>query len=579
MAMPSGAGGRTARLAPSFLSDAVVGLGVLAVAYAAIRLGYEAASSPASVSTDPADLPYLAGRSLLRMFAALALSLVFALVWAYAAARSRRVGRVLIPLLDVLQSLPVLGFLVVAVSGFTTVLPRSEWGLEAAAVFAIFSSQAWNMAFAFYQSLITLPRELDEMARDMGFTRWMRFWKVELPSAAIGLVWNGMLSFAGGWFFLVAAEAATAAGGVHALPGVGSFAGAAVAAGDLGGVGWAVAATAATVVVVNFLFWRPLVAWAERFKVEQAEGATVQRSVVLDLLRRSRWPRLAGRALGLARDMLERAGSHRPGAGRPGECLRRGDGWQQNGHSGDTLINAAVCTSAGAALAVLAVYLARHPAGPALLLEPLLLGAVTLVRVLVLVAVATLVWVPIGVAIGLSPRLTRIAQPIVQVLASFPADLLFPLATWLFLATGAGLDVGGAFLMALGAQWYILFNAIAGATAVPADLREAMDSLGVYGWRRWRRLVIPAVFPAYVTGGITASGGAWNASIVAEVVTFGGTVVTATGLGAYVSQAADAGDHPRLVAGVLVMAFYVMALNRLVWRRLYRLADRRYSLD
>ncbi|MEW2528645.1 ABC transporter permease subunit [Streptomyces sp. NPDC047071] len=556
--------------------DVVVAAAVLVLLYLVLKVGQGttvrfSTERSVTVDTDPARLPYDAARSLLRMFAALAASIAFTFAYAYAAAKSRRLERILIPALDILQSVPVLGFLTVAVTGFLALFPGSMLGLECASIFAIFTSQAWNMTFGFYQSLTALPRELDELSRSFRFTKWMRFWKVEVPAGTIGLVWNGMMSFGGGWFFLVASEAISVNNKEYALPGVGSYAGAAVADGDLGKVGWAVLTMAVMVIGVNFLFWRPLTAWAERFRNEQSEASEVQRSAVLDLLRRSHWPRLlgsllrpAGRALGRAARVLgtdDRPLSFDPARRRTGDI--------------------AFALVAGGliawGLADLGGYL-HDRTGLGVFGEPLLLGLVTFARVVVLVAAATVVWVPVGVWIGFSPRLTRIAQPVVQVLASFPANFLFPLAVWFFLRTGLSLDVGGILLMALGAQWYILFNTIAGAMSIPSDLREAMDDLGVRGWQRWRRLVLPGVFPAYVTGGITASGGAWNASIVSEVVTFGTTTLTATGLGAYIARATADGDFPRLLAGVAVMSLYVVGLNRLLWRRLYRLAERRYSL-
>lgn len=556
--------------------DVVVAAAVLVLLYLVLRVGQGttvrfSTDQSVKVNTDPSQLPYDAARSLLRMFIALALSTVFTFVYAYVAAHSRRLERIMIPVLDILQSVPVLGFLTVAVTGFLALFPGSMLGLECAAIFAIFTSQAWNMTFGFYHSLTSLPRELDELSRSFRFTRWMRFWKVELPSGAIGLVWNGMMSFGGGWFFLVASEAISVNNQNYALPGVGSYAGAAIADGDLGKVGWAIATMAVMVISVNFLFWRPLTAWSERFKNEQSEANEIQRSVVLDFLRRSNWPDLLGRLLRPAGHALGRAGrvfgiDDRPLAVDPAR-QRTGD--------------IAFAVLAGAlvlwGLYDLAGYLSDHT-GLGVFGEPLLLGLVTLARVVVLVAVATLVWVPIGVKIGFSPKLTRIAQPIVQVLASFPANFLFPLAVWFFLKTGLSINVGGILLMALGAQWYILFNTIAGAMSIPTDLREAMDDLGVHGWQRWKRLIIPGIFPSYVTGGITASGGAWNASIVSEVVVFGVTTLTATGLGAYIAQATEAGDFPQLLAGVAVMSLYVVGLNRLLWRRLYRLAEARYSL-
>ena len=565
--------GRIARLT---WVDIVVAAAVLVMLYVALRVGKGTTVSfdPANVtkvSTDPANLPYYAARSLLRMFVALAASITFTLVYAYAAARSRRLERILIPALDILQSVPVLGFLTVAVTGLLALFPHSVLALECAAIFAIFTSQAWNLTFSFYHSLISLPRELDELSRSLGFTRWIRFWKVELPAGAIGLVWNGMMSFGGGWFFLVASEAISVANRSYALPGIGSYAGTAIADGDLAKVGYAIVTMGVMVVGVNFVFWRPLTAWAEKFKIEQSEATDVQRSLVLDFVRRSHWPQALGRLWHPVGEGLSQAGrvfgvDDRPLAVSP---TRR--------RAGDAVFWLVAVGLIGWGLADLLGYL-HDRTGLGVFGEPLLLGLATLARVVVLVALATVVWVPIGVKIGFNPRLARVAQPLVQIFASFPANFLFPLATWFFLRTGLSLNVGGVLLMALGAQWYILFNTIAGAMAIPTDLREAMDDLGVTGWQRWKRLIIPGIFPAYVTGGITASGGAWNASIVSEIVTFGSTTLTATGLGAYIAHATERGDYPHLIAGVAVMSLYVVGLNRLLWRRLYRLAETRYSL-
>ncbi|MFC0847481.1 ABC transporter permease [Streptomyces noboritoensis] len=565
-----------ARRSRSLWTDLVVAAAVLVLGYLVLRAGKGATVNfdPADVATadtSPARLPYDAARSLLRMFAALGLSVCFTFVYAYAAAKSRRLERVLIPALDILQSVPVLGFLTVAVTGFIALFPGSVLGLECASIFAIFTSQAWNMTFSFYRTLTALPRELDEVSRSFGFTRWMRFWRVELPSGAIDLVWNAMMSFAGGWFFLVASEAISVGNRAYSLPGVGSYAGAAIAEGDLGKIGWAIATMAVMVVGVNFLFWRPLTAWVEKFKNEQSEASEVQRSVVLDLLRRANVPTSIGRWSRPLRDAVGRGARVFGRDDRPlvHDPARR--------RAGDLLFAAVLLALVGWGLYDLLRYL-HERTGLGVFGEPLLLGLATLARVAVVVVVATLVWVPVGVRIGFSPRLARIAQPVVQVLASFPANFLFPLAMWVFLRTGVDMNLGCVALMALGAQWYVLFNTVAGAMAIPSDLREAMDDLGVRGWQRWRRLILPGIFPAYVTGGITASGGAWNASIVSEVVTFGGTTLTATGLGAYVFHATETGDHPRLIAGVAVMSLYVVVLNRLVWRRLHGVAQRRYTL-
>jgi len=559
------------------IADVIVALAVLVGLYAIVKVGRGTTVSfaPAenrSIDTSEWNLPYYGVRTLLRMFVALAASTVFALVYATAAARSRRLARVLIPALDILQSVPILGFLSVTVTGFIALFPGSLLGLEMASVFAIFTSQAWNMAFSFYASLMSLPRELDEMSRMMRLTRWQRFWRIEVPNGAIGLIWNGMMSMGGGWFFLVASEAISVSNRHYSLPGVGSFAGAAIADGQLGKVGWAIVTMVVLVVGVNVMFWRPLVAWSEKFKNEQSESTEVARSFVLDLLRRSHWPRALGRLRRRVAVPLDRVMGRVFGIDE--RDLAPDVGRQRLGDSVFWLV-------IGSVVAVgtwrLLVYVMADE-GPAVFWRPLWEGAVTFLRVVVLVVVATVVWVPVGVWIGLRPRVARLAQPLVQVLASFPANFLFPLATWAFIRTGLSLNVGGVLLMSLGAQWYILFNAIAGAMGIPSDLIEAMDDLGVHGRRRWRRLILPAVFPAYVIGGITASGGAWNASIVAEIVTYGGTTLTATGLGAYIAAATEAGNFHHILAGIAIMSLYVVSINRFFWQPLSELAADRFAL-
>lgn len=555
--------------------DAVVAAGIAVLFYLLVRVGQGATVSFSpndgiNLDTNPAQLPYYALRSASRMFAGFALSLIFTLAFGYAAAHSKRLERVLIPALDILQSVPVLVFLSVTVTGFIAMFPGSLLGLEFAAIFAIFTGQAWNMAFAFYHALITMPREWDELSRSMRFTRWMRFWRIEVPTGVIPVVWNGMMSFGGSWFFLVASEAITVQGHDYALPGVGSYAGAALQNGDLRGVVLAFVTMVVMVVSVNFFFWRPLTAWSERYKTEQTEAATAQRSAVLTFLRRSSLPRLGSRVWQPVRELGSRMGRVFGVDDRPVVTPARR-------RAGNVVFSVVVLGLIVWGLVNLFGYL-HEQEGLDSFGEPLLLGLVTLLRVAVVVLVSTLIWVPVGVWIGQSPRLTRIFQPIVQVLASFPSNLLFPLAIWVFLRTGLSLDVGGVALMALGSQWYILFNTIAGAMAIPTDLREAMDSLGVHGRHRWRRLIIPAIFPSYVTGAITATGGAWNASIVSEIVAFGSTTLVATGLGAYISEASSSGAFAREIIGTIVMSAYVIIFNHLIWRPLYRLAERRYSL-
>lgn len=560
------------------LADALVAAGGAALLWLLVQLWQGAAApwtpatAPASVSTDPAELPYYAARSLLRMFGALGLSVLFTLVYATAAARLRRAEKVLLPVLDILQSVPILGFLSVTITGFIALFPGSGLGLECAAVFAIFTSQAWNMTFAFYQALVSQPRELDEAARLLRLSRWQRFWRVDVPSGMIPLVWNGMMSFGGGWFFLTASEALSVNNHEYALPGVGAYVAAASDAGELDKVLLAIAVMVVMVVGVNALFWRPLTAWAERFRVEESEAAEAPRSVTLDLLRRSRIPAALGAALGRLVFPADRLLAVFGLAEHP---LRFSPGRRR---TGDLVLGALVGGMVLYGLVRMAGFVA-HSAGLAEVGHALMLGLVTFGRVIALVALATVVWVPVGVWIGLSPRVSRLAQPVVQVLASFPANFLFPLVTAVLLATGISLDWGGTLLMALGAQWYILFNVIAGASAIPNDLREAAANLRLPRALWWRRLVLPAVFGSYVTGGITAAGGAWNASIVAEIVSYHGVTLTATGLGAYISHATATGNGGQILVGVAVMSLYVVGLNRLFWRRLYALAERRFSLS
>jgi NitT/TauT family transport system permease protein len=565
------------RRLPGGLADVTVFLGVMALLYLLARVGtgtvvrFAPPRVTPGVSLDPRNLPYYAARSTLRMFVALGASLVFTLAYGYVAAHSRRAARVLVPLLDILQSVPVLGFLSVTVTGFLALFPGSLLGLEAASVFAIFTAQAWNMTFSFYHSLRTLPRELDEAAALYRLPRWQRFTRLEVPAAMIGLVWNAMMSFGGGWFFVAASEAISVLNQRYTLPGIGSYVATAVAAQDLGAMVPALLTMAVVIVTIDQLFWRPIVAWADKFRLEQSAAAVAPRSWLLTLLRTARLPRLLGHALAPLGDAVDGVLSRLTPVRPRRDAAPAGRRW------GDLLYNGALLALTIVLLAYGLRFVLRE-VGLGEVGHVALLGLATLARVLVLLVFSTLVWTPVGVAIGFSPRLARLAQPIVQLLASFPANFLFPFATILFIRSGISLNWGGILLMSLGAQWYILFNTIAGAQSIPTELREMAASMSLRGWKLWRHLIIPGIFPAWVTGGITAAGGAWNASIVAEVVSWGSTTLTATGLGAYVARATGTGDWPRIVLGVGMMSVYVVGLNRLVWRRLYALAETTYRL-
>ncbi|MGA3152475.1 MAG: ABC transporter permease [Streptosporangiaceae bacterium] len=562
--------------------DVLVGVAVLFLIYIVVRVGSGARvplpSRSTTISTSPADLPYYAVRSLIRMFVALFFSYTFSLAYAYAAARSRRARLIMIPALDILQSVPVLGFLAITVTFFLWLFPGSELGLEAASIFAVFTSQAWNITFSFYYSLISQPAEFDEASRLMGLSRWKRFWALDVPGGAIGLVWNGMMSFGGSWFFLTASELITVGVGrftrSYTLPGIGSYVGVAVEQGELGHVVLGIITMITMILVVNFFFWRPLVAAVERFRVEQSESGAKPKSLVLAGLRRSSWPSALGRGRRAAAQPLNRLMGLATGV----DDQRLAQHAARRRRTGDAAFLAVVAVVIGYCLYLMLAYIASGQQGLAIFGHAFALGFFTFTRVVVVVAVSSLAWVPVGVWIGFSPRVAQVMQPVVQVLASFPANFIFPFAIVIFLDLGISLNLGSIVLMLLGTQWYVLFNVIAGASAVPSDLREAMTNLSVRGWDRWRRLILPAIFPAYVTGAITAAGGAWNASIVAEIVRYNGHTLIARGLGSYIAVNSGPYRHQELFAGLLVMCVYVTGLNALLWRRLYRLAETRFAL-
>jgi NitT/TauT family transport system permease protein len=562
-------------------ADLLVGALLLALLYLAVRLGrsmtvnFTPGHSTEQISTNLSNLPYYAARSLTRLFIALGLSTVFTLVYGTAAARLPRAQKIMVPILDILQSIPILVFLPFALAIFINLFSGSLLGVEAASIFVIFTSQAWNMTFSFYHSLISQPLELDEAARMYRLTKWQRFWKLDVPSSMIGLVWNAMMSMGGGWFFLTASEAVTVF--VHGrstpieLPGIGSFIGTAVAAGSISKVIIAIVVMVFIVVGTNFLVFRPLVAWAEKFRIETSTSSDGPKSTVLNLLRRSSIPRWLGWISHPIGRMLDRV--TRP-FGLAEYPLAVDD---RRKRAGDVffwvVVGAVSVLGAYAGLS----YLSSHVGFSHF---PYLfgLGLATFARVVVLLIASTLLWVPVGVKIGMDPKLSRYAQPVVQILASFPAILLFPLITLVFIDLHISLSIGATLLMALGAQWYILFNVIAGASSIPNDLREMSSNMQLTRRLRWRRIILPAIFPYYVTGGITAAGGAWNASIVAEFVTWHHKTLHAVGLGNYIAVQSIEGKFGFLLAAGLVMSIFVVVVNRLFWRRLYRLAESRYSL-
>jgi NitT/TauT family transport system permease protein len=557
------------------LADVAIGLGVLTTLYVVSRVGAQSLvrfNPPdiiPSVSLDPRNLPDYAARSTLRMFIALFFSTVFTFGYGYVAARSRRAERVLVPMLDILQSVPVLGFLSVTVTAFIALFRGSLLGLEAASIFAIFTGQAWNMTFSLYQSLRSVPKELDEMATLYRLSKWERFTRLELPASAIGLVWNGMMSFGGGWFFLAASEAISVLNRQYTLPGIGSYVAAAVTARDMPALGWAIGTMIVLILLIDQLFWKPLVTLADRYKLELSAGEE-RRFWLVDLWRASSLPRYAGRLVGPAMQRIDRSFARWTAVPEKVAVV-------ETSKTSERLYNAfLVLVSAGLLFAAVRFVLAEVGLGE--VGHALVLALLTGSRVMALLIFSTLVWTPIGVAIGFSPRLARVSQPVVQVLASFPANFLFPFATLGFIKLGISLNWGSMLLMALGAQWYLLFNVIGGAQSIPNDLREMATSIGLKGRRAWKALIGPGVFGSWVTGAITASGGAWNASIVSEMVSWGNTSLKADGLGAYIADATAKGDWPRIVLGVGVMSVFVVGLNRILWRPLYKLAESKYRL-
>ena len=527
------------------------------------------APQAAAITLDPSALPRYAVRTTLRMFAALLFSLLFTLTYATWAAKSRRAGLILVPMLDILQSVPILGFLTFTVVFFMGLFPGRVLGAELAAIFAIFTSQAWNMAFSFYQSLQTLPNDLDEATRSFGLSTWQRFWRFEVPFAMPGLVWNTMMSMSGGWFFVVASEAITVGDTTFKLPGIGSYVALALERRSLPAVLYAILAMLIVILLYDQLLFRPLVAWSAKFRFELTASEHVEDPWMLKLLRRTRLLRAASGMIASAFNMLTglRLSLPRRRTARVRPPSRVADA-------------AFLVVMAG--LLVWALLLIGRFAADALtwreVLHAFLLGLLTLARVVVLMILATLVWVPVGVWLGLRPKWGRRIQPLAQFLAAFPANLFFPIFVVLIVRFSGNPNIWLTPLMILGTQWYILFNVIAGASAFPGDLQEAARNFQIGGWLWWRRVMLPGVFPYYVTGAITASGGSWNAAIVAEVASWGNTKLVAHGLGSYIAAATAAGQTGKVVLGVAMMSAFVVAFNRLLWRPMYGYATRRLTL-
>jgi NitT/TauT family transport system permease protein len=535
---------------------------------------FDPASEPA-LDTSASQIPYYAGRTLLRMWVAFGFSLLFAVSVGYLAAKHRLARAVILPALDVLQSVPVLGFLSATVAAFMALFPGSLLGVECAAVFAIFTGQVWNMAFGFYHSMVTIPTDMQEAASTYGLSRWQRFRTVELPASAHSLIWNSMMSFGGGWFFVAQSEAISVMNKDIKLPGLGSYMAQAIERGDHHAALLALLAMLAIILASDQLVWRPLLAWADKFKVELTESATPATSWVYDLLRGAYlfdWLRL--HVWQPLQDRLSAFASQRaPGTVARGSVTRhwvlRATGFALAAWLGWEVL-----------LALVAAVASLHGAlTPAILGNIVWLGLLTLLRVTAMTVLATLVWTPVGVWIGLQPRVARFAQPLAQIGASFPVNMTFPVVVGFFVATHTSMNWGSILLIAMGTQWYILFNVVAGAMAIPNDLKEAARVYGLRSWSLWRTLILPSIFPFWVTGACTAAGGAWNASIVAELATWGSTTLRADGLGAYIADVTKAGETPLIIASIGVMSLFVLMMNKLIWRPLYAYAERLFRLD
>lgn len=565
--------------APFSVYDVPIAIAVFALIWAFLTVGRDMAA-PVLPETRELDLnfirlPYYAMRSVARMFIAYACSLLFTFVFGSLAAHNKTAEKVIIPTIDILQSVPILGFLAITVNGFMAMFPGSMLGIELASIFAIFTSQVWNIVYSFFQSVRAIPRDLTESAAIYRLRPIQRFFKLEVPYSMIGLVWNSMVSFGGGWFFLAASEAITVLGKDIRLPGLGSYLATAVQQGNFACIAAAIGTMLLIVILLDLVFFRPLLAWAQKFQTgSDFEGVyesnvltALQRSVLIEKFQEH----VSQPIWSLLIDRLPAKLSSSRFNSIPAR-RKRNISWV--GISLLVVGAAALVYKAGDGILFLVRSMTLYELGVIWLA-----GLTTMVRVFAAVVLASLVWVPIGTYIGMRPALAQKIRPIIQIGAAFPANLIFPLVFLLFVAGGVNLGIGSVILMFIATQWYILFNVIVGALSVPDDLKQAADVMRLKGFMRFRTLVAPVVFPFWVTGALTAAGGAWNASIVAEVASFGEHKMSCFGLGSYIAEATVKGNWPGIIVSIVVMCLLVILMNRFLWRRLYRYAEEHLSLE
>lgn len=554
----------------------IIILGVLAaLAYAANRISvpYQLGQQIA-ISLDPIHLPGYAANTVLRMLIALSFSFIFTLIVAPLAAKNRQAEKLLLPLIDILQSIPILGILSITVVAFIQLFPNSLWGPECAAIFAIFTSQVWNMTLSFYQSLRTIPIEFYDTSAIFHLSKWQQFWRIEVPFAAPGLIWNAMVSMSAGWFFVVASEAISVSNQEVLLPGIGSYIRVAIDNADLAAIFYAISTMFIVILIYDQLLFRPLLTWAERFRTGSEEDAAFSHTWFYKILVKARWIKPIYTFLEFVLEFI---------LNPPGFRTSTKPKFKKELHPfyGQLMVwswNAVLIITMGLIALFLGEFIVKT-ISLAEILQVFYLGAITALKVAVLILLASVIWVPIGVWIGLHPKASYIIQPITQFLAAFPINLVYPLVVTGIVYYQLNVEIWTTPLMILGTQWYILFNIIAGATAIPKELRLVAKNLNVKGWLWWKRLALPAIFPYYVTGSMTAAAGTWNASIVADVLEWGNHKLVATGLGSYIVQHTTAGDFPRIALGIAVMCLYVLTINHLVWRKLYHIAIKRFGLN